>query len=195
MKEKLPNKQALVQLLQELGVIPTKKNPVGRPKKQVKRPVGRPKKDTSEKRPVGRPKKQTPEIKRPVGRPKKVDVRGLQTKNRRGRPRKYSIDLLNKPELDIVPVLIDILKKSSKPVHTDKLIRQINSILKSSYAEPTLRKVVNYIRAKSLTPIVSINGTGYEISFSKKKIKTQIDSLNKRASCIVSSAQGLKKFL
>jgi len=91
------------------------------------------------------------------------------------------------------------LGKSDKPVHTHKLVSQINTILNfensKSFGEPTLRKVINYIRAKSLSPIVSINGTGYEISLSKNKIKAQIDSLNKRASSIISSAHGLKKFL
>lgn len=196
----------------------------GRPKKKdvpvpevlPKRKRGRTRKNTKviiEKRKRGRPRKISEEVidkltfisqgfnkAKKRGRPSKFSIENLQKKGV-GRPRKFSVDILTKPELEIVPVLINILEKSQKPVHTDKLVSQINSIInfgssaKSMIAEPTLRKVINYIRAKSLSPIVSVNGTGYEISLSKRKIKAQIESLNKRASSIVSSAHGLKKFL
>jgi hypothetical protein len=222
--EKLPqiNESTLISLLERLGV-PIKlrepiKEPViekrkrGRPRKNPdviveKRKRGRPRKNPDvnpdvivEKRKRGRPRKNPDVIieKKKRGRPSKFSVENLQKKGV-GRPRKYDIDILTKPELKIVPVLISILEKSDKPVHTHKLVSQINTILNfensKSFGEPTLRKVINYIRAKSLSPIVSINGTGYEISLSKNKIKAQIDSLNKRASSIISSAHGLKKFL
>ena len=181
-----------------------RKNPDVNPDVIVeKRKRGRPRKNPDviiEKKKRGRPRKNPDVIieKKKRGRPSKFSVENLQKKGV-GRPRKYDIDILTKPELKIVPVLISILEKSDKPVHTHKLVSQINTILNfensKSFGEPTLRKVINYIRAKSLSPIVSINGTGYEISLSKNKIKAQIDSLNKRASSIISSAHGLKKFL
>lgn len=219
--EKLPvlSESHLISLLKKLGVelkTPEKRKR-GRPRKVIveqdvlpKRKRGRPRKNPEvvvEKKKRGRPRKVSEkvvdnynnEVKK-RGRPSKFSVENLQKKSK-GRPRKYDVDILTKPELEIVPVLISILEKSHKPVHTHKLVSQINTILnfgsssKSIIAEPTLRKVINYIRAKSLSPIVSVNGTGYEISLSKKKIKAQIDSLNKRASSIVCSAHGLKKFL
>lgn len=193
----------------------TKKRKRGRPKKVKDAPVeilpkrkrGRPKKvkvasvevapvEVLPKRKRGRPKKQfveTLEMKK-RGRPSKFSIENLQKKER-GRPRKYTIELLTKPELKVVPVLIKILEESSKPVHTINLLFDINQTCNTTFGSPSLRKIVNYIRAKSLAPIVCVNGNGYEISLKKSKIKEQIESLNKRASAIVSSAHGLKKFL
>jgi hypothetical protein len=197
-KEKLPmiKENYLISLLQRLGV------PINQPKRKRGRPRKVPEGITDnyqkEAKKRGRPKKITDTIeiteKKKRGRPRKVAIESL-LKKKRGRPRKYSLETLNKPELQVVPVLIDILKQSHKPVHAPALLNSINKTLKTSYADTTLRKVINYIRAKSLSPIVSVNGTGYEITTSKKKINEQIHSLNKRASSIVSSAHGLKKFL
>jgi len=128
------------------------------------------------------------------GRPNKFLPENL-SKKKRGRPRKFRVDEINKTEMQIVSVLISILEKSEKPLHTTELLSQINKTLETSFPQSTLRKVINYIRAKSLSPIVCIKGTGYEITTSNRKIKEQIHSLNKRASSIVSSAHGLKKFL
>lgn len=191
----------------------TKKRKRGRPKKVKDAPVeilpkrGRPKKvkvasvevapvEVLPKRKRGRPKKQFVETleKKKRGRPSKFSIENLQKKER-GRPRKYTIELLTKPELKVVPVLIKILEESSKPVHTINLLFDINQTCNTTFGSPSLRKIVNYIRAKSLAPIVCVNGNGYEISLKKSKIKEQIESLNKRASAIVSSAHGLKKFL
>lgn len=190
--EKLPKirENELIALLQRLGV-PIKKNKVGRPRKEstdtieVKRKRGRPRKEvwewqTTAKKKRGRPSKLSPEV---------------LSKKKRGRPRKYEVELLNKPEFDIIPLLIRILKNSSKPIHTNKLLSEVNKTLDTNFPDTTIRKVINYIRAKSLSPIVSVNGNGYEITTKKKKIQAQIDSLNKRASCIISSANGLKNFL
>jgi hypothetical protein len=169
----------------------------------AKRKRGRPRKvsnetkiEVIENKKRGRPRKK-PEVvieKKKRGRPSKYSPEVLE-KRGKGRPRKYGIEILNQTEVKIVSVLISILEKAEKPVHTPLLLSQINKSLETSFAEPTLRRVINYIRGKSLSPIVCVNGTGYEITTSKRKIKEQIDSLNKRASSIVSSAHGLKKFL
>lgn len=166
-----------------------------------KRKVGRPRKNPEEKRPVGRPKKRKrgrprihPEQKRPVGRPSKFSPDTLGKKHR-GRPKKYDVEILNKADLEMVQPLISYLKSLSKPAHTDKVIIHLNAVLKTNIADACLRKVVNYIRAKSLAPIVCLNSNGYFITHRKSAIKEQIDSLNKRASSIVASANGLKRFL
>jgi len=150
--------------------------------------VGRPKKKK-----VGRPRIHPITETRPVGRPKKLSVEVL-SKKRRGRPRKYDVDLL-KPELELVNPLVSFLKSSKKPVNTQRLVYHLSSVAKQDIAETTLRKVINYVRAKSIAPIVCSKTNGYLISSKKSLIKAQIDSLNKRASAIVSSANGLKAFL
>jgi len=168
-----------------------------------KRKRGRPRKVSTEtkieiieKKKRGRPRKK-PEVvieKKKRGRHSKFSTENL-SKKKRGRPRKYGIDVLNETEMKIVSVLISILEKAEKPVHTSLLLSQINKSLETSFSVPTLMRVISYIRAKSLSPIVCVNRTGYQITTSKRKINEQIDSLNKRASSIVSSAHGLKKFL
>lgn len=175
-------------------VLPKRKR--GRPKKVKVASVEVAPVEILPKRKRGRPKKQFVETleKKKRGRPSKFSIENLQKKER-GRPRKYTIELLTKPELKVVPVLIKILEESSKPVHTINLLFDINQTCNTTFGSPSLRKIVNYIRAKSLAPIVCVNGNGYEISLKKSKIKEQIESLNKRASAIISSAHGLKKFL
>lgn len=158
------------------------------PQKFKESKVGRPRKKK-----VGRPRIHPIQEKRPVGRPKKLSPEVL-SKNRRGRPRKYDVELL-KPELELVNPLVSFLKSSKKPVHTQQLVYHLCSVAKQEIAETTLRKVINYVRAKSIAPIVCSNTNGYVISTKKSLIKAQIDSLNKRASSIVASANGLKSFL
>ena len=174
-------------------VLPKRKR--GRPKKVKVASVEVAPVEVLPKRKRGRPKKiKYVPVAKKRGRPSKFSIENLQKKER-GRPRKYTIELLTKPELKVVPVLIKILEESSKPVHTINLLFDINQTCNTTFGSPSLRKIVNYIRAKSLAPIVCVNGNGYEISLKKSKIKEQIESLNKRASAIVSSAHGLKKFL
>ena len=187
----------LINILQKLGVPVTKKvtqiRKRGRPKKQTTDTI-----EVKQIRKRGRPRKEVwewqPTAEKKRGRPSKLSPEVL-SKKKRGRPRKYEVELLHKPELDIIPLLIRILKNSSKPLHTNKLVSEVNRTLDTKFPDTTIRKVINYIRAKSLSPIVSVNGNGYEITTNKKKIQAQIDSLNKRASCIISSANGLKNFL
>ena len=189
MSEKLAGiEEVILEVLKSKGLIKAKR---GRPRKtpEEKRPVGRP-----PKKKVGRPRINPEPLKRPVGRPKKFSPESLG-KKRRGRPRKYDVEMLNKSELEMVQPLISYLKSLSKPAHTDKVINHLNAVLKANIADTALRKVVNYIRAKSLAPIVSLNSNGYFITQRKSAIQEQIDSLNKRAACIVASANGLKSFL
>jgi hypothetical protein len=213
--EKLPIKSAIITLLQRFGIKSKEHEREEEPQTYTppKRKRGRPRKNPEAKaitylatslvkRKRGRPRKVSNETKIEIiekkkrGRPRKKPEVVIEKKKRgKGRPRKYGIEELNQNEMKIVSVLISILEKAEKPVHTPLLLSQINKSLETSFSQSALRRVINYIRGKSLSPIVCVSGTGYEITTSKRKIKEQINSLNKRASSIVSSAHGLKKFL
>lgn len=57
-----------------------------------------------------------------------------------------------------------------------------------------VRRMTHYLRASGKLPIIS-NDNGYYISYSKKEIKQQIESLEFRAKSISDAANGLLKFL
>jgi hypothetical protein len=59
---------------------------------------------------------------------------------------------------------------------------------------PRLRKIINYIRANSIMPIIATSN-GYYFSVNKIEIQTQIKSLRQRISGILQAANGMENFL
>lgn len=104
-------------------------------------------------------------------------------------------------ELLVLPSVISAFGKYTKenPIKAPEIIKRMNENFKSKggklrMSEPRLRKMCNYIRSNGLLPLISTSN-GYYVSTSKKEIENQIKSLNQRASSILRSAEGLKKFI
>ncbi len=110
---------------------------------------------------------------------------------------------LKKEEKEILlPMLMEgfKLRTSENPIKAPAIVRGMNGALqkaghtKLKFSEVRLRKLCNYIRSKSLMPLVATTN-GYFLATTKKELEDQILSLRERASAIVHSAEGLQEFL
>jgi hypothetical protein len=108
---------------------------------------------------------------------------------------------LTPEELELLPLFIRGFSKHRKdnPVLSGDIVNRINQYLKSKDIKTRItgvkvRKFSNYIRNKSLLPLIATKN-GYYISEDKEEIKKQIKSLKERANSILKSAEGLTKFL
>ena len=104
-------------------------------------------------------------------------------------------------EKKLVPILIKGFSTKTKdnPIKAPEIVQAINAKrlsfgLKSNFSEVRLRKIVNFIRAEGILPLIATSN-GYYCSKDKEEIKSQIESLTQRADAIMSSANGLNKFL
>lgn len=105
---------------------------------------------------------------------------------------------LTKQELDLVPIIVSGMQRYMGNEHAIKGPKIVEGLKisnpKSKCTEARLRKIVNYIRAKGIAPIMATS-KGYYWSTNKDEIKKQIQSLNERANGILAAANGLKSFL
>ena len=108
---------------------------------------------------------------------------------------------LTEEEKKLVPILIKGFNTKTKdnPIKAPEIVSAINSKretlgLKSNFSEARLRKIVNFIRAEGILPLIATSN-GYYCSKDKEEIKNQIESLTQRADAIMISANGLKKYL
>ena len=108
---------------------------------------------------------------------------------------------LTEDEKKLVPVLIKGFHKKSKdnPIKAPEIVAAINQRklqigLKANFSEVRLRKIVNFIRAEGILPLIATLN-GYYCTNDKEEIKSQIESLTQRAEAILVSANGLKKYL
>jgi len=103
-------------------------------------------------------------------------------------------------EKKLVPLIIRGLSTRTKdnPIKGAEIVSAINS-QKDKYgiklfSEPRLRKIVNFIRTESILPLMGTSN-GYYITKDRTELESQIESLTQRSEAIMSSANGLKKFL
>jgi hypothetical protein len=103
-------------------------------------------------------------------------------------------------EKKLVPVIIKGLSTKTKanPITGADIVSAINS-QKDKYgiklfSEPRLRKIVNFIRTEGILPVMATSN-GYYVTKDRAELESQIESLTQRAEAIMSSANGLKKFL
>lgn len=110
---------------------------------------------------------------------------------------------LTKDELKVVQLLIKGFanRKKDNPIKGPEAVESINKFITGNpefngyhLTEPRLRKCCNYIRSNGLLPLIATT-KGYHVSYNPDEIKTQIKSLEDRANAILSSANGLRKFL
>ena len=98
--------------------------------------------------------------------------------------------------ISIMEILVKY--KKNNPIKSVQLVAIINNkFFKESDAKFTgvkLRKFCNYIRSKSLLPIIATSN-GYYISYDKTEIALQIESLEQRSEAILNSVNGLKFYL
>ena len=99
-------------------------------------------------------------------------------------------------EMKLLPLLMSGFKKRTKenPVKAPEIIAGINKTGVAKITEPRLRKLCNFIRSKSILPLIATSN-GYYISYDPDEVSRQIQSLEERASAIMESTKGLKKFL
>ena len=105
------------------------------------------------------------------------------------------------PEEKLLTIsIMEILRKlgKNKPMKSAQLVAIINhKFYKESDAKFTgvkLRKFCNFIRSKSLLPIIATSN-GYYVSYDKTEIALQIESLEQRSEAILNSVNGLKFYL
>jgi hypothetical protein len=108
---------------------------------------------------------------------------------------------MTEEEKKLVPILIKGFNTKTKdnPIKAPEIVQAINAKreslgLKFNFSEVRLRKIVNFIRAEGILPLIATSN-GYYCSTDKEEIKSQIESLTQRADAIMSSANGLNKFL
>lgn len=108
---------------------------------------------------------------------------------------------LTKPLTEDEKILLnctyDVLKNISvnNPIKAPNLIFRVKHISnKDNFTQVRLRKMINFIRANSLLPVIATS-KGYYCSFELDEIQREIDSLNERADAIRTASDGLKKFL
>ena len=107
---------------------------------------------------------------------------------------------LSTDEKKLMPVIIKGLSTKTKdnPIKAADIVNAINEN-KNRYgikvfSEPRLRKIINFIRSEGILPIMgTING--YYVTKNRAELESQIESLTQRAEAIMTSANGLKKFL
>lgn len=107
---------------------------------------------------------------------------------------------MTEDEKKLVPLIIKGLSTKNKinPIKGADIVNAINEN-KIRYgiklfSEPRLRKIINFIRSEGILPIMGTSN-GYYITKDREELKSQIESLTQRAEAILTSANGLKKFL
>ena len=98
--------------------------------------------------------------------------------------------------LSIMQILMKL--KKSKPMLSSEIVELINKKhfvgASNKFTGVKLRKYCNYIRSKSLLPIIATSN-GYYVSYDKNEIALQIESLEQRSEAILNSVNGLKFYL
>jgi biotin operon repressor len=98
--------------------------------------------------------------------------------------------MLTKEEKKVVSSFRKLLSSHSKknPIKAYKISEKLG------IDDIAIRKLTHYLRTTGRVPIIATN-QGYYISYSKKEITNQINSLKERAYSIFIASSGLKKFL
>ena len=107
---------------------------------------------------------------------------------------------LTEDEKKLVPIIIKGLNTKTKdnPIKGADIVNAINEN-KDRYgiklfSEPRLRKIINFIRSEGILPVMGTSN-GYYCTKDRVELLNQIESLTQRAEAIMTSANGLKKFI
>lgn len=100
-------------------------------------------------------------------------------------------------ERELLICVYDVIKKIDKknPIKAPNLIQRVKQITnKEKFAQARLRKIINFIRANGILPVIATSN-GYYTSYETNEILKEIKSLNERAEAIRFASDGLKIFL
>ncbi|MBP9583510.1 MAG: hypothetical protein KBE38_15220 [Ignavibacterium sp.] len=100
-------------------------------------------------------------------------------------------------EKELLLCVYDVVKKIDKknPIKAPNLIQRVKQITnKEKFAQARLRKIINFIRANGILPVIATSN-GYYTSYETNEILKEIKSLNERAEAIRFASDGLKIFL
>ncbi len=102
---------------------------------------------------------------------------------------------LTNAEYKILPILVAILKTTApdKPIMAFEIINRCNATGQFTLKQPTLRKLINFIRRNSLYPVIGTNA-GYYLTYDPEELNKQVISLRERATAINAAANGLEAF-
>ena len=107
---------------------------------------------------------------------------------------------LTEDEKKLVPIIIKGLSTKTKdnPIKAADIVIAINSqkdkLGIKLFSEPRLRKIINFIRSEGILPVMGTSN-GYYCTKDRAELQSQIESLTHRAEAIMTSANGLKKFM
>jgi hypothetical protein len=108
---------------------------------------------------------------------------------------------LSDEEKRLLPILIAGFKRHgyNEPIKSDDVISLINAKLRAlnltqRVTGVRLRKMVNFIRANGIIPLIATSN-GYYTSYNPDEIEKQIQSLKDRAAAMLIAAKGLERFL
>lgn len=109
---------------------------------------------------------------------------------------------LTPEELKLVMPLLCIMRDHNEenPIKAPELVGKMNLFIYNNegfakkFTERRLRKLANFIRSESISPLVATS-EGYFITFKEDILKTQIKSLVERSNSIMTTAKGLEMFL
>ena len=101
--------------------------------------------------------------------------------------------------MNLVNAFKKVFNKRSEAIKGPELVEYINNWNKSQgikvvLTEVRLRKLCNFIRSKTIIPLIATS-KGYYCSYERLEIELQIKSLEERADAILNSVTGLKRFL
>lgn len=108
---------------------------------------------------------------------------------------------LSDVEMEVLPLVISGFRnhKEDDPIKAPDIVKSLDRYfylkdIDVRMTEVRLRKFVNYIRTKSLLPLIATS-KGYFVTEDPQVLRKQIRSLHERANSIKDCAHGLEKFL
>ncbi len=106
----------------------------------------------------------------------------------------YTQPITKKEEKFIVPIVVNVLRKAYQDDKKIKSLQIAKKVQKAGHSiqEPTVRKIIHYIRVNGLLPVLS-SSEGYYISKDISKINACVESLTQRADAIMEVAYALER--
>lgn len=101
------------------------------------------------------------------------------------------MDDLTDRELEILPTIIEVLKRKTKehPTTNAKIVAGLKQHLNYTTTQPRIRKIISYIRIKGMITNLVGDNTGYYCTTDQKELDKWIEQMRQRAAAILASAE------